>query len=163
MTGGTVFPSGLCCSSSLCDIVSVTNTDRLWRLYCKQTEETFFPTSACSGIVMCAFHLILPVLLWNTCTALQKQTPTHTCKHSKHTQSPPNTPPTVTTSEEWSACGEVVVKKKKKKVVGGQVETQERRHSAAFNPQMLSDVPFRVQRDSICSAQTDGNLRVERP
>lgn len=27
-----------------------------------------------------------------------------------NTQTPPNTPPTVTTSEEWSACGEVVVK-----------------------------------------------------
>lgn len=79
----------------------------------------------------------------------------HTQTLKTNTQTPPKTPPTVTTSEEWSACGEVVVR------VGGEVEMGEGTLSATFNPQKVSDIPWRPERVDSTHPKLMGTRREE--
>lgn len=128
-------PLGLCCSSPPLASVwycinNTKTTDRLWLCSCKQSCcNLFFPPWSTCKSISCA----PPSLSSSYTYALADPHPhnhTHIQTLKTNTQTPPDTPPTVTTSEEWSACGEIVVKSWK-----GSGDTL-----LLFNPQKVRDV-----------------------
>lgn len=117
MTGGAVVPLGPLLLLPVSDSVSATLITLIvsGSLTVNKAAETFSLEASPASI--------LPLFLWKTHTDLHPHNHTHIQTLKTNTQTPPNTPPTVTTSEEWSACGEVVVKELEGKWKPGRGDT----------------------------------------